>query len=74
MAHEEGELCGYIEATSQDISQEVKIFKYYINIKYFFQTNNDPKRTSKIVAKWLNKDNKVKVLKLPSQSPDFNPI
>ena len=24
MAHEEGQLCGYIEATSQDISQEVQ--------------------------------------------------
>jgi hypothetical protein len=28
-----------------------------------------PKHTSKVVAKWL-KDNKVKVLEWPSQSPD----
>lgn len=35
--------------------------------------DNDPKHTSKIVTKWL-KDNKVKVLEWPSQSPDFNPI
>ena len=35
--------------------------------------HNDPKHTSKVVAKWL-KDNKVKVLKWPSQSPDLNPI
>ena len=34
---------------------------------------NDPKHTSKVVAKWL-KDDKVKVLKWPSQSPDLNPI
>jgi transposase len=34
--------------------------------------NNDPKPTYKVVAKWL-KDNKVKVLEWPSQSPDLNP-
>ena len=31
--------------------------------------DNDPKHTSKVVAKWL-KDNKVKVLEWPSQSPE----
>ena len=35
--------------------------------------NNYPKHTSKVVAKWL-KDNKVKVLEWPSQSPDLNHI
>ena len=57
-------LCGYIEATSQDIS---------LGHKSVFQMDNDPKHTSKVVAKWL-KDNKVKVLELPSQSPDLNSI
>jgi transposase len=35
--------------------------------------DNDPKHTSKVVAKWI-KDNKVNVLEWPSQSPDFNPV
>jgi hypothetical protein len=65
--HEEGTLCGYIEATSQDISQEVKASKWV------FQMDMDPKHTSKIVAKCL-KDNKVTVLEWPSQSPDLNPM
>ena len=33
--------------------------------RWVFQMDNDPKHTSKVVAKWL-KDNKVKVLEWPS--------
>ena len=35
--------------------------------------DNDPKHTFKVVEKWL-KDNKVKVLDWPSESPDLKPI
>jgi transposase len=35
--------------------------------------HNDPKHTSKVVAKW-HKDNKGKVLEWLSQSPDLSPI
>ena len=36
------------------------------------QMDNDPKHTSKVVAKWLN-DNKVKELEWPLKSADLNP-
>ena len=51
--HEGGKLCGYIEAASQDISHQVKAWS-----QMGFQMDNDPKHTSKVVAKWL-KDTKV---------------
>ena len=47
--------------------------KLKLGRKWVFQMDNDPKHTSKVVAKWL-KDNKVKVLEWHLQSPDLNPI
>ena len=52
---------------------KTSVRKVKLGHKWVFQMDNDPKHTSKVVAKWL-KDNKVKVLERPSQSPDLNPI
>ena len=45
---------------------KASVRKLKLGCKWVFQIDNDPKHTSKVVAKWL-KDNKVKALKWPSQ-------
>jgi transposase len=52
---------------------KISVRKLKLGRKWVVQMDNDPKHTSKVVAKWL-KYNKVKVLEGPSQSPDLNPI
>ncbi len=39
--------------------------------RFIFQQDNHPKHTDKITKEWL-RDNSVKVLEWPSQSPDLN--
>ena len=50
---------------------KTSVRKLKLGRKWVSQMDNDPKHTSKVVAKWL-KDNNVKVLEWPSLSPDFN--
>jgi hypothetical protein len=53
--------------------RKTSVRKLKLGRKWVFKMDNDLKHTSKVVAKWL-KDNKVKELEWPSQSPDFNAI
>ncbi|CDQ70398.1 unnamed protein product [Oncorhynchus mykiss] len=58
----------YVDILKQHLKTSVRKLK--LGRKWVFQMDNDPKHTSKVVAKWL-KDNKVK---WPSQSHDLKPI
>jgi hypothetical protein len=57
-----------VDILKQHLKTSVRKLK--LGRKWFFQMDNDPKHTFE--AKWL-KDNKVKELGWPSESPDFNP-
>ena len=61
----------YMDILKQHLKTSVRKLK--LGRKWVFQMDNDPKHTSKFVAKWL-KDNKGKVLEWSSQSPDLNSI
>ena len=54
----------YEDVLKQHLKTSVRKLK--LGHKWVFQMGNDPKHTSKVVAKWL-KDNKVKVLEWPTK-------
>jgi hypothetical protein len=56
----------YGDILKQHLKTSVR--KVKLGRNWVFQIDNDTKHASNVVAKWL-KDNKVKVLEWPSQSP-----
>ena len=63
--HVVGVLC-FVDILKQHLKTSVR--KLTLGRKCLFQMGNDPKHTFKVVAQWI-KDNQVKVMVWPSQSP-----
>jgi hypothetical protein len=61
----------YVDILKQHLKTSVRKLK--LGRKGVLQMDNDPKHTSKVVAKWL-KDNKVKVLELLRLQPKSVPL
>ena len=61
----------YIQILDENLKESAE--KLHPGENWKFQHDNDPKHTAKAVTKWL-KENGIRVLEWPSQSPDLNPI
>ncbi|XP_056113424.1 scavenger receptor cysteine-rich type 1 protein M130-like [Rhinichthys klamathensis goyatoka] len=61
----------YCEILGNNLLPSVRALK--MGRGWVFQHDNDPKHTARITKEWLCKKH-IKVLALPSQSPDLNPI
>ncbi|XDV53002.1 hypothetical protein PO909_021618 [Leuciscus waleckii] len=69
----EGRMDGamYREILANNLLPSVRALK--MGRGWVFQHDNDPKHTARATKEWLRKKH-IKVLELPSQSPDLNPI
>lgn len=59
----------------RDIMQNVMLpyAEWEMPLRFIFQQDNDPKHSSQVVQQWF-RENDVRVLQWPAQSPDLNPI
>jgi len=61
----------YLDILRRNLQESVR--KLELGRRFVFQEDNDPKHTALVIKDFI-KENKIKRLDWPSQSPDMNPI